>query len=140
MTNTSPPVRVFTVDEANALLPEVETGIRWFQAHIHGIIELNDAIGVLCMLGAESESSPEHTELRERRLQLDERVQRYQREQHRLHRLGCLIKDIDVGTVDFYAQREGELVFLCWKLGEPGITHWHPIETGFRGRRPMAEF
>ena len=136
----SSPVRVFTVDEANALIPVVEEGMRWFQAHIPGIIELNDAIGVLRMLGAESTSSPEHDELLERRSQLDERVRTYQAEQHRLHDLGCLVKDIDIGTVDFYAQRGGQLVFLCWKLGESGITHWHDVDAGFRGRRPMAEF
>jgi hypothetical protein len=51
--------------------------------------------------------------------------------------LGCLVKDLDTGLVDFLALREGEPVFLCWQLGEPRITHWHTVEGGFAGRQPI---
>jgi hypothetical protein len=54
-------------------------------------------------------------------------------------RLGGEIKDLDVGLVDFLARRGGEDVYLCWKFGEKTLGHWHTLEAGFRGRRPLDE-
>jgi hypothetical protein len=53
--------------------------------------------------------------------------------------IGCQLKDIDSGLIDFptiYRDRE---VYLCWRLGEPAISFWHQVEDGFRGRRPIDE-
>ena len=52
---------------------------------------------------------------------------------------GCLIKDLDVGLIDFPAMRRGQEVLLCWKLGEEGIAFWHGVEEGFSGRRPLGD-
>jgi hypothetical protein len=58
-----------------------------------------------------------------------------------LHKEGIIIKGIEEGLVDFPALRDnGEEVFLCWKDGEEDIEHWHSIDAGFRGRRPLDEF
>ena len=51
---------------------------------------------------------------------------------------GCLVKDIALGLVDFHAEREGRDVFLCWKLGEKSITHWHELDGGFEARQPLS--
>jgi hypothetical protein len=56
---------------------------------------------------------------------------------HRIESFGCIVKDIDLGLIDFPSSREGEQVYLCWKAGEPGITHYHSIEEGFRERKPL---
>lgn len=53
---------------------------------------------------------------------------------------GCTIKRLDIGLVDWYAQRDGHEVFLCWQLGEKHVEFWHEINTGFSGRRPISEF
>ena len=53
---------------------------------------------------------------------------------------GCTIKRLDIGLVDWYAQRNGEDVFLCWQLGEKQVAFWHGIDAGFSGRRPISEF
>ena len=55
----------------------------------------------------------------------------------RVTEMGCLVKDLDLGLVDFYAMQEGEPIFLCWQFGEPQIAHWHGVEEGFSGRRPI---
>ena len=55
----------------------------------------------------------------------------------RLEELGVLVRDLDRGIVDFPSVREGREVYLCWHLGEPAITHWHELESGFAGRRPL---
>jgi hypothetical protein len=56
---------------------------------------------------------------------------------HRIESFGCIVKDIDLGLVDFPAVHEGEPVYLCWKAGEPRITHWHSIDEGFAERKPL---
>lgn len=52
---------------------------------------------------------------------------------------GCLVKDLDIGLVDFPTMFRGVEVYLCWKLGEPGIGFWHGVEEGFRGRKPIDQ-
>ena len=52
---------------------------------------------------------------------------------------GCLIKDIEVGLVDWPAMHAGREVLLCWRYGEPEVGFWHELHAGFRGRRPVAE-
>ena len=52
---------------------------------------------------------------------------------------GCLIKDLDIGLVDFPTLFRGVEVYLCWKLGEKGIEFWHGVDEGFRGRKPIDQ-
>jgi hypothetical protein len=52
---------------------------------------------------------------------------------------GVQVKDLDIGLLDFPCRVEGEIILLCWKLGEDGITHWHGTEEGFAGRKPIDE-
>src|SRR5581483_11883040 len=53
--------------------------------------------------------------------------------------IGCLIKDLDIGLIDFPTTYRGVEVYLCWKLGEDGIEYWHGVEEGFRGRKPIDQ-
>ncbi len=57
----------------------------------------------------------------------------------KVQELGCELKDIDQGLVDFRWLRDRREVYLCWKLGEPGIAWWHELETGFAGRQPLGD-
>jgi hypothetical protein len=51
--------------------------------------------------------------------------------------LGVLLRDADTGLVDFPATVDGSDAFLCWRLGEPDVAHWHSADSGFAGRRPL---
>ncbi len=51
--------------------------------------------------------------------------------------MGCELKDIDQGLIDFRAEMDGREVYLCWKLGEQRIDWWHELDTGFAGRQPL---
>jgi hypothetical protein len=55
----------------------------------------------------------------------------------RIHSTGCVVKDIEVGLLDFPAQINGEAVYLCWKLGEESIRFYHGQDEGFAGRKPI---
>ena len=56
---------------------------------------------------------------------------------NRIEAYGCLVKDIDLGLVDFPSMRDGRAVYLCWKAGEDRITHWHGMDEGFNARKPL---
>jgi hypothetical protein len=51
--------------------------------------------------------------------------------------LGAIVKDLELGLVDFPSLREGEEVLLCWRVGEDELGFWHPVDEGFSGRRPL---
>jgi len=57
----------------------------------------------------------------------------------RIQETGCVIKDLDVGLIDFPSLRGGEEVYLCWKLGEERIVYYHGIDEGFAGRKPLDD-
>lgn len=57
--------------------------------------------------------------------------------QDELGRIGCVLKDPQAGLVDFYGKLDGRDIFWCWKHGEEHVGHWHEIEAGFAGRRPL---
>lgn len=56
-----------------------------------------------------------------------------------IQQAGCIIKDLDIGLVDFPTLFRGEEVYLCWKLGESGIHFWHGTQEGFAGRKPIDQ-
>jgi hypothetical protein len=56
---------------------------------------------------------------------------------HRIESLGCIVKDIDLGLVDFPSTHSGEQVYLCWKAGESHVSHWHGVDEGFSERKPL---
>jgi hypothetical protein len=53
--------------------------------------------------------------------------------------IGVQVKDLDIGLLDFPCAVEGQTILLCWKLGEKSITHWHGTQEGFAGRKPIDE-
>lgn len=55
-----------------------------------------------------------------------------------IHEAGVLVKGLAEGLIDFpHIRADGEEVYLCWKVGEPELAYWHPLETGFAGRQPL---
>ncbi len=53
--------------------------------------------------------------------------------------IGCKLKDLQAGLIDFPSRRNGSDILLCWKLGEPRLAYWHDPSAGFPGRRPIDE-
>jgi hypothetical protein len=59
---------------------------------------------------------------------------------HQIQATGAVLKDINLGLLDFSAWRADHEVYLCWKYGEQNIEYWHEIEAGFAGRQPIETF
>jgi hypothetical protein len=72
-----------------------------------------------------------------RRAEQTTAMRRAQDAMQELDAIGVQVKDIDKGLLDFPCLLDGEIVLLCWKLGEPEIAHWHTVESGFQGRKPI---
>ena len=130
--------RFFTVDEANELVPslEIEFGrIARARGELAPLIEaLGGADAAVAILhdGEHPPRGRERAADRLRRLanEITESVER-------VNDLGCLVKDLELGLVDFYALQEGDPVFLCWQFGEPAVSHWHGVDEGYASRKPL---
>jgi hypothetical protein len=134
------PVKIFTLEEANRMVPQARTSIHLMRRSVEEAEGLRDALEVLELLGAHEEKSPEHAEYAEKRALLDTCRETFREEHERLTQAGLLLRDLQTGLIDFHAMRKGRVVFLCWRLGEEAIGYWHEIDSGFAGRRPIHEF
>jgi hypothetical protein len=122
--------RHFTVEQANALLPTVGAILR----RLRDAREQLSGSGFDTELALNAESTGGAWPGRERaRAAL---VVTLGFEQ--LEDLEVLVRDLDRGLVDFPSLVDGREVYLCWQLGEPDIRHWHGLESGYAGRRPLG--
>lgn len=69
----------------------------------------------------------------------DRAGERLKKAVEQIQETGCVVKDLDIGLVDFPTLFHGEEVYLCWKLGEPHIAWWHGVSEGYAGRKPIDE-
>lgn len=127
--------RIFTVREAEATLPLVRRVVNDLLAAYPRWREHVARYEVLTGPVKAGDAEPEEVrQTRDRVTREAERINGYMQE---LERIGCVFKGFDAGLVDFYALKEDRLVFLCWKLDEAHITHWHEVDSGFAGRQPI---
>jgi len=122
--------KYYTVEEANAMLPELRGLVEQIQAARDEILAAYPAaVPVLKQVSLNSggkEANPYTVAI----WKLNARVRR-------LVAMGVQLKDLDRGLVDFPAWREDQEVLLCWHLGEDEVTHWHDLESGFAGRQAL---
>jgi len=132
--------RTFTLDQAQSLLPVLESLLK--QA-IHGkkLIEEVDAelqeTAHRVFLNGGMLLNIVH--LARRKAEREKAIQRIKDAVGEIDATGVQVKDLDIGLLDFPCLVEGEIILLCWKLGEPKITHWHNTTEGFAGRKPIDE-
>ena len=129
--------RYFTVEEANEALLEVRPLTEELVAHRRALVDLQEQQSALTTRIAGNGGNVTPSELQEVQEWLDEEVAGIARCVARIHEVGALVKDLDAGLVDFPAQRGGEEVLLCWRLGEEEIGFWHTLEEGYSGRKPL---
>jgi len=126
--------KLFSPAEACELIPRLELLIRDLQARAG---EVRGRIAEVAAHDSEAHRM-ELPELIARYPELRSSTVRMAELTSEIEALGCFLKDLDLGLVDFpYEIEEGRVVFLCWQPGEPEIAAWHPIETGFGDRRPL---
>jgi hypothetical protein len=128
--------RLFTIEEANGLLPTLRTLVKQIFSHLDSLREKSEAVI------REQRLSPTSPELMNR-LQEDEAIARLIQEVQGLveeiNSYGCVCKGVEQGLVDFPCLLGGEIIFLCWRYDEESVGHWHRIEDGFAGRKPLLD-
>ena len=132
--------RTFTLAEAQTLLPILESLLKT-AIQSKQLIEAVDAelqeIGHRIFLNGGTFIRV--VEVARRKAERERAVQRAKDAVAEIHATGVQVKDLDIGLLDFPCKVDGEIVLLCWKLGEDKITHWHGTEEGFAGRKPIDE-
>ena len=132
--------RTFSLDEAQSLLPVLESLLRTAiagkkvmeefeaeQQELNHRIFLNGGthVDVVPLARRKAESVKAEQRAKDAIAEIDS--------------IGVQVKDLDIGLLDFPCEVEGEIILLCWKLGETSITHWHGTQEGFAGRKPIDE-
>ena len=133
--------KIFSLEEANRLIPQLELALDALAALGKEIVALRREIEVLAAIessGADS-SNPDVRALRDQELACAARMEEFRQSLMEITRHGCILRDLEMGLVDFYTVAKGEVVCLCWRRGEPRIQHWHRVEEGFSGRRPIDD-
>lgn len=126
--------KIFTLEDADRALPLVRRIVIDLQ---HEYALWRSAVGRFELASAGGTGDTAAAEAREAEREVSVLSERVAELLVELESIGCVAKGIDAGLVDFYALRDDQLVFLCWRVGEPHVAHWHPLDSGVDGRQPI---
>jgi hypothetical protein len=132
------PAKLFTIEQANAMLPLVKA-ITSDLARLAGeVVERRHRLAMLTA-GRDLKAGDLYTdELAQTEAELEKDIVRIQEYIAELRALGVEPKGAMEGLVDFPSRMDGRIVYLCWRLGEPEVLHWHELEAGFAGRQSLT--
>jgi hypothetical protein len=130
--------KTFTLSEAQTLLPVVEALLVRARASATRSeeleMEMQQLVQRIFLTGG---MHVDVSAAARRRAERDKSVQEAKDSLAEIDSIGVQVKDLEQGLLDFPSLMDGKVVLLCWKLGEPAITHWHTEEEGFAGRKPL---
>ena len=132
--------QLFTISEVNALIPSlnliVAQQLRQQSDIEQGLAELTQR----CGRNPESlePCADDEPDCRKLKSELRQRIGRYESGWSKVRALGGIVKDPQIGLVDFYGRVEGRVVWLCWRYGEDSLGYYHELEEGYSGRRPIS--
>ncbi|HET6379573.1 MAG TPA: DUF2203 domain-containing protein [candidate division Zixibacteria bacterium] len=125
--------RTYTIEEANALLPEVRAVLLQLAVQHHHRQQAHEELHDL-LVGNRAEAVAEREARLER--EIEELEANIRSLLGHLASLDVQVRDLEMGLVDFPGLRDGRPVWLCWRLSDPRVAHWHGTDEGFANRRP----
>jgi hypothetical protein len=128
--------RLFTVDEANELLPNVRVLVEQILENIRRLKSASET--VIRKEGLDPETPNLMNRLRDDS-EIAKLIGQVKGWVDEINSYGCICKGVEQGLIDFPCMLGAEVVFLCWQIGESSINHWHRIEDGFAGRKPLLD-
>lgn len=138
--------RFYDIDEANAAIPELDGIVSALASQRAELVRIRDEVLARQAAGEPdpavaggADTAVVSEELRFTRLRMQGLVDQMAAGVARIEAMGITLRDIPDGLVDFPALVNGRQVWLCWKLGESAVEHWHTLESGFGGRQPLSE-
>jgi hypothetical protein len=129
---------LFSVEQANRLAQEMRPALEELVRMRGEMQRFGRRLEVMSLaLAGASASNPDAAESRALIARRTELASQIREGLKAIHAKGCLVKDLDRGLVDFYSLAGDRLIFLCWRLGEKEVSHWHSLEGGFDARQPL---
>jgi hypothetical protein len=135
-------LRIYTVAEANALLPELSARVTDQFRLLRAIEVLVEQLRVACGPAVPSDLRTDPSDasgVAEAKSSLRTRLAEMRTGAEAIEATGAIIKDLRNGVIDFYARRDRVLVSLCWRFGETTVRYWHPLDANFSDRRRLDE-
>lgn len=123
-------MRYFTLEEANALLPELSPLVGRLLELRARVSHNSRAIGEVLSDLRSDVGGPGASRLVKEFEEIESLVKRIQS-------YGCVMKSLEAGLLDFLCERDGRDVFLCWRYGESAIMYFHELHSGYQGRQPV---
>lgn len=120
---------IYTVESANELLPNLAPALVELREKFEAAAAVRASLARIAAGNGHSRTQDREKRTLARVAELLERIQEW----------GLELRDVATGLVDFPAEMDGRPAYLCWRLGEPEVAHWHSPDDGFQGRRPLAE-
>lgn len=132
-------MRLFTPEEANAALPDVRRLAQRMVDERRALVALGEELEAVQALIGGNGGSLDPGRVGELQEAVAHAAAGLAGVVDEIQELGVQVKDLDRGLVDFPARHpeSGDTVLLCWELGEPDVAHWHDLEEGFAGRKPL---
>ncbi|PYX88727.1 MAG: DUF2203 domain-containing protein [Acidobacteria bacterium] len=132
--------RTFSLEQAQKLLPVLESLLRTAITGKKLIEEVDGEMQEIAhKVFLKGGMLLNIVQVARRKAEREKAVQRVKDAVGEIDATGVQVKDLDIGLLDFPCRVDGEIILLCWKLGEQGITHWHGTDEGFAGRKPIDE-
>lgn len=132
--------RTFTLEEAQSLLPVLESLLRTAMDAKKLLEEVEGEMQALQQrIFLNGGTYVDVVPLARRKAERAKAEQRAKDALAEIDSIGVQVKDLNMGLLDFPCEVEGQIVLLCWKLGEKAITHWHGTQEGFAGRKPIDQ-
>src|SRR5215470_12485245 len=130
--------RTFTLDEAQQLLPILESLLKQAISSKSVIEEIDGELQEMAhRIFLNGGTLVRVVAVARRKAEREKAIRRLKDALAEIDATGVQVKDLDIGLLDFPCKVEGEIILLCWKLGETKIEHWHSTTDGFAGRKPI---
>jgi hypothetical protein len=132
-----PAKKYFTATEANAMLPLVRAVVKDIVDLARDLRDRHERLTRIAHAEQMAPTEAHHEELLLIESELEKGQNRLREYENELKALGVELKDYFTGLIDFPCWMNDHEVYLCWRMGEPEVTHWHEIEDGFAGRQKL---
>jgi hypothetical protein len=133
-------MKTFTIDEAQSLLPVLESllkrAIEGKQAAEQVESSLSELARRIYISGG---MRVDAGSVLKQRAEMEANLKLARESVAEMDAIGVQVKDLDTGLLDFPCRLDDPVVLLCWRMGEPSIEHWHAVDSGFKDRQPVDE-
>ena len=133
-------MKTFTIDEAQSLLPVLESLLKRAIEAKKAAEEVESALSDLARrIYISGGMKVDAASVVKQRAEMEGHLKLARENIAEIDAIGVQVKDLEAGLLDFPCRLDDQIVLLCWRMGETSIEHWHTVESGFQGRQPVDD-